>query len=72
MFYQIKNTSKSKFNLIAVNSKSKIFNAIKEAGWVASECKIIAMDDSLKNTFTNIKTGNRNKKGRQFAMRAGV
>ena len=56
MFYQIKNTSKLKFNLIAVNSKSKIFNAIKEAGWVASECKIIAMDDSLKNTFTNIKT----------------
>jgi endonuclease III-like uncharacterized protein len=72
MFYQIQNISKTKSNQIAVTSKSKIFTAIKAAGWVASECKIIALDDSLKNTFTKIKTGNRNKRGRQFAMRAGV
>jgi len=55
MFYQIQNTSKRRSNQIAVSSKSKIFNAIKEAGWVVSECKITALDDSLKNTFNKKK-----------------
>lgn len=70
MFYQIQNLSLKKFNQFEVSSKSKIVGQIKARNWKIEDCKIIALEDQLKNGF-NVKTGNRNKRGRQFAGRAG-
>lgn len=69
MFYQIQNLKTKKQTASA--TKSRIVKTIKEAGWKIEDCKIVALDDALKNGF-DVKTGNRNKKGRQFAQRAGV
>jgi hypothetical protein len=71
MFYQIINNFKSNFNQIAVSKKTDIVKAIKLQGWELKDCSIKELDNSLKNGF-NVKTGNRNKKGHQFAQRAGV
>ncbi len=71
MFYQIINNSKSNFNQIAVSKKTDIVKAIKLQGWNIQDCSIKELDNSHKNGF-NVKTGNRNKRGRQFAQRAGV
>ena len=71
MFYQITNNSKPAYNQIAVSKKTDIVKAIKLQGWELQNCSIKELDNSHKNGF-NVKTGNRNKKGRQFAQRAGV
>ena len=71
MFYQIINNSKPTYNQIAVSKKTDIVKAIKLQGWELQNCSIKELDNSHKNGF-NVKTGNRNKKGRQFAQRAGV
>ena len=71
MFYQIINNSKPTYNQIAVSKKTDIVKAIKLQGWELQNCSIKELDSSHKNGF-NVKTGNRNKKGRQFAQRAGV
>jgi len=47
MFYQIQNTKKNK--QIASATKSRIVASIKNAGWNIADCKVIALDDSLKN-----------------------
>ena len=67
MCYQIQNLKTKK--QLASSTKSKIVKTIKEAGWIISDCKIVELDDSLKNGF-DIKTGNRNKRGRQFLGRS--
>ena len=67
MFYQIQNLKTKK--QLASATKSKIVKTIKEAGWKIEDCNVVALDDALKNGF-NIKTGNRNKKGRQFLGRS--
>ena len=67
MFYQIQNLKTKK--QLASATKSKIVKTILEAGWKIDDCKVVALDDALKNGF-NIKTGNRNKRGRQFLGRS--
>ena len=70
MFYQIQNLKLKSKNQFAVSSKNNIASEIKARNWSIGDCKIVALDDQLKNGF-NVKTGNRNKRGRQFQGRAG-
>jgi hypothetical protein len=64
---------KKMYQVVLKNNKNgaKLFNSPIEAiKYHKNDIKSI--NDIVVNDFTNIKTGNRNKRGRQFAMRAGV
>ena len=63
-----------KFQAILKNGRngSKLFKTPKEALKMYPNGQILKLVTIEDINFDKIKTGNRNKKGRQFAMRAGI
>ena len=72
MYFQITNTSKKRNNLARVASKGAVIKAIKERGWNLSDCTIKELaNDLVKNSYKEL-DGKMNKRGKQFAQRAGL
>lgn len=63
-----------KFQVILKNGKngSKLFKSVNDVFKLYTAKEIKAINQIMDVDFENVKTGNRNKKGRQFAMRAGI
>ena len=64
----------TKLQVILKNGKNgtKLFNTTAEVFQTYKASEVKAINQILTTSFSSIKTGNRNKQGRQFAMRAGV
>ena len=64
----------TKFQAILKNGKngSKLFKNPSEAIKMYPNGQILKLVPINIANFDNVKTGNRNKRGRQFAMRAGI
>jgi hypothetical protein len=64
----------TKFQAILKNGKngSKLFKTPKEAVKMYPNGQILKLVTIEDIKFDSVKTGNRNKRGRQFAGRAGV
>lgn len=63
-----------KFQAILKNGRngSKLFKSPKDALKMYPNGQILKLVTIEDINFDKIKTGNRNKRGRQFAMRAGI
>ncbi len=63
-----------KFQVILKNGKngSKLFKSVNDVFKLYTAKEIKAINQIMDEDFDEVKTGNRNKKGRQFAMRAGI
>ena len=63
-----------KFQVILKNGKngSKLFKSVNDVFKLYTAKEIKAINQVMDEDFEKVKTGNRNKKGRQFAMRAGI
>lgn len=63
-----------KFQVILKSGKNgaKLFNSVGDVFKMYSASEVKAINELVVNSFDKVKTGNRNKRGRQFAMRAGV
>lgn len=63
-----------KFQVILKNGKngSKLFKSVNDVFKLYTAKEIKAINQIMDVDFEKVKTGNRNKKGRQFAMRAGI
>ena len=72
MYFQIKNISKKRNNLVRVASKGAVIKAIKERGWNLSDCTISQLADELVTNKYKELDGRMNTKGKQFAQRAGL
>jgi len=64
----------TKFQAILKNGKngSKLFKTPSEAIKMYPNGQILKLVPVNITNFDTVKTGNRNKRGRQFAMRAGI
>ena len=63
-----------KFQVILKNGKngSKLFKSVNDVFKLYTAKEVKAINQIMDEDFDEVKTGNRNKKGRQFAMRAGI
>ena len=63
-----------KFQVILKNGKngSKLFKSVSDVFKLYTAKEIKAINQIMDEDFEKVKTGNRNKKGRQFAMRTGI
>ena len=63
-----------KFQVILKNGKngSKLFKSVNDVFKLYTAKEVKAINQIMDLDFDEVKTGNRNKKGRQFAMRAGI
>jgi len=50
MWLQVINTKKEKFNQIRT-TKEKLFQDIKEAGWLIQDCKVTELKEALVHTL---------------------
>jgi nucleoside diphosphate kinase len=72
MFYQITNVKLKRNNQIRVASMGALVKAIKKEGWSIGDCKVTEMAKELvTNTYKEL-DGRMNKRGKQFAQRAGI
>jgi len=72
MFYQIKNTTKKRNNQFRVQTISAGLKEIKSRGWVINDCKFEQLRDELVTNQYKELDGRMNKRGKQFAQRAGL
>jgi len=72
MFYQIKNTTKKRNNQFRVQTMSAGLKEIKSRGWVINDCKFEQLRDELVTNQYKELDGRMNKRGKQFAQRAGL
>ena len=72
MFYQITNVKKKRNNNVRVASMGALVKEIKKQGWKIADCKITELaSDLVKNSYKEL-DGKMNKRGKQFAQRAGL
>jgi len=72
MFYQITNVKKKRNNNVRVASMGALIKEIKKQGWNIADCKITELaSDLVKNSYKEL-DGKMNKRGKQFAQRAGL
>jgi nucleoside diphosphate kinase len=72
MFYQITNVKKKRNNNVRVASMGALVKEIKKQGWNIADCKITELaSDLVKNSYKEL-DGKMNKRGKQFAQRAGL
>ena len=72
MYIQVKNTTKKRKNQFRVPTMSAGLKEIKSRGWIVNDCKFEQLRDELVTNKYKELDGRMNKRGKQFAMRAGL
>ncbi len=72
MYIQVQNTTKKRNNQFRVQTMSAGLKEIKSRGWVINDCKFEQLRDELVTNQYKELDGRMNKRGKQFAQRAGL
>ena len=72
MYIQVQNTTKKRNNQFRVQTMSAGLKEIKSRGWVVNDCKFEQLRDELVTNQYKELDGRMNKRGKQFAQRAGL
>tara|TARA_B110000046_G_scaffold92585_1_gene100583 strand:+ start:1023 stop:1328 length:306 start_codon:yes stop_codon:yes gene_type:complete len=72
MYIQVKNTAKKRNNQFRVQTMSAGLKEIKSRGWIVNDCKFEQLRDELVTNQYKELDGRMNKRGKQFAQRAGL
>ena len=72
MFYQVQNQKLKRNNQFRVQTIPTGLKEIKSKGWDVADCKFEQLRDELVTNKYKELDGRMNKRGKQFAMRAGI
>ena len=72
MYIQVKNTTKKRNNQFRVQTMSAGFKEARSRGWVVDDCTFNQLRDELVTNKYKELDGRMNKRGKQFAQRAGL
>jgi len=72
MYIQVQNTTKKRNNQFRVQTMSAGLKEIKSRGWVIDDCNPEQLRDELVTNQYKELDGRMNKRGKQFAQRAGL
>jgi|TARA_B100000768_G_C11221447_1_gene350744 hypothetical protein len=72
MFYQVQNQKLKRNNQFRVQTVPAGLKEIKAKGWNIADCKFEHLRDELVTNKYKELDGRMNKRGKQFAMRAGL
>ena len=72
MYIQVQNTTKKRNNQFRVQTIPAGLKEIKAKGWDVADCKFEQLRDELVTNKYKELDGRMNKRGKQFAMRAGI
>ena len=72
MFYQVQNQKLKRNNQFRIQTIPAGLKEIKVKGWNVADCKFEQLRDELVTNKYKELDGRMNKRGKQFAMRAGL
>ena len=72
MYIQVQNTTKKRNNQFRVQTMSAGFKEARSRGWVVDDCTFNQLRDELVTNKYKELDGRMNKRGKQFAQRAGL